>query len=107
MMRDALRGCRADFTDARIHLSTSPHSVTGLMLNVYSYCKDTIAQIFWRLVEAAEYLADANFFEYFRLPSFWADQDVFRSERALQDAVVEVTLVGFDPEASHRQRLEV
>ena len=107
MMRDALRECRADFTDARIHLSTSQHSVTGLMLNVYSYCKDSIAQIFWRLVEAAEDLADANFFEYFRLPSFWADQDVFRSERALQDAVVEVTLVGFDPEASHRQRLEV
>ena len=107
MMRDALRRCRADFTDSRIHLSASPHSNTGLMLNVYSYSKDSIAQIFWRLVEAAQDLTDENLFEYFLLPPFWADQDVFHGERALQNSVVELTLVGFDPEVSHRERLEV
>ena len=77
MMRPALQGARRDFTDSRVHLSTSPHSSTGLMLNVYSQCKDSIAQIFWRLVEAAEDLVDDKLFEYFRLPPFWADQDVF------------------------------
>ena len=77
------------------------------MLNVYSYSKDAIAQIFWRLVEAAEYLASGNYFEYIVLPPFWADQEVFHSETALQNSVVELTLVGFDPEVSHRGRLEV
>ena len=70
MMRDVLRDCRSAFTNARIHLSSNPHASTGLMLNVYSYSKDAIAQIFWLLVEAAEYLASGNYFEYIVLPPF-------------------------------------
>ena len=77
------------------------------MLNVYSYSKDSIAQIFWRLVEAAEYMADDNLFENFCLPPFWAEQEIFHSVTALQSPAVALTLVGFDPEQSHRERLQV